>query len=126
MQSQTTNGSRRAVWGALAMLASFIVPRARRGRCSSEPRKARRQNRRRRNSSCRAAGHALRGHGVAELPRSHRHRDRVRGHTGPELRMGQRNTRQQCEDMLYGDLLKHAQALDCIKHPLTDGQRPRS
>ena len=45
------------------------------------------------------------------------------GHTGPELRMGQRYTRQQCEDMLYGDLLKHAQALDCIKHPLTDGQK---
>ena len=39
------------------------------------------------------------------------------------LRMGQRYTRQQCEDMLYGDLLKHAQALDCIKHPLTDGQK---
>ena len=45
------------------------------------------------------------------------------GHTGPELRMGQRYTRQQCEDMLYGDLLKHAQALDCIKPPLTDGQK---
>ena len=45
------------------------------------------------------------------------------GHTGPELRMGQRYTRQQCEDMLYGDLLKHAQALDCITHPLTDGQK---
>ena len=45
------------------------------------------------------------------------------GHTGPELRMGQRYTRQQCEDMLYGDLLKHAQALDCIKRPLTDGQK---
>lgn len=45
------------------------------------------------------------------------------GHTGPELRMGQRYTRQQCEDMLYGDLLKHAQALDCIKQPMTDGQQ---
>lgn len=45
------------------------------------------------------------------------------GHTGPELRMGQRYTRQQCEDMLYGDLLKHAQALDCIKRPMTDGQK---
>ena len=45
------------------------------------------------------------------------------GHTGPELRMGQRYTRQQCEDMLYGDLLKHAAALDCIKHPMTDGQK---
>ena len=45
------------------------------------------------------------------------------GHTGPELRMGQRYTRQQCEDMLYGDLLKHAEALDCIKTPMTDGQK---
>ena len=45
------------------------------------------------------------------------------GHTGPELRMGQRYTRPQCEDMLYGDLLKHAQALDCIKQPMTDGQK---
>lgn len=45
------------------------------------------------------------------------------GHTGPELRMGQRYTRQQCEDMLYGDLLKHADALDCIRRPLTDGQK---
>lgn len=45
------------------------------------------------------------------------------GHTGPELRMGQRYTRQQCEYMLYGDLLKHAQALDCIKQPMTDGQK---
>lgn len=45
------------------------------------------------------------------------------GHTGPELRMGQRYTRQQCEDMLYGDLLKHTDALDCIKPPMTDGQK---
>ena len=45
------------------------------------------------------------------------------GHTGPELRMGQRYTRQQCEDMLYGDLLKHTAALDCIKRPMTDGQK---
>ena len=45
------------------------------------------------------------------------------GHTGPELRMGQRYTRQQCENMLYGDLLKHADALGCIKRPMTDGQK---
>ena len=45
------------------------------------------------------------------------------GHTGPELRMGQRYTRQQCEDMLYGDLLKHTAALDCIKRPMTDNQK---
>lgn len=45
------------------------------------------------------------------------------GHTGPELRMGQRYTRQQCEDMLYGDLLKHADALNCIKTPLAENQK---
>lgn len=45
------------------------------------------------------------------------------GHTGPELRMGQTFTRQQCEEMLFSDLEKHAQALDCVKRPLTDGQK---
>lgn len=38
------------------------------------------------------------------------------GHTGPELNIGQTCTRQQCEEMLYKDLVKHANAL-------TDGQR---
>ena len=45
------------------------------------------------------------------------------GHTGPELRMGQRYTREQCETMLYGDLLTHADALSCIKTPLADNQK---
>ena len=45
------------------------------------------------------------------------------GHTGPELRMGQTFTRQQCEEMLFSDLEKHAAALDCVKRPLTDGQK---
>ena len=45
------------------------------------------------------------------------------GHTGPELRMGQTFTKEQCETMLYGDLLKHADALDCIKTPLADNQK---
>nr|WP_314710473.1 lysozyme [uncultured Comamonas sp.] len=45
------------------------------------------------------------------------------GHTGPELRMGQTFTRQQCEQMLYQDLVQHADALGCITQPLTDGQR---
>jgi len=45
------------------------------------------------------------------------------GHTGPELRMGQTFTKEQCETMLYGDLLKHTDALDCIKRPMTDGQK---
>lgn len=45
------------------------------------------------------------------------------GHTGPELRMGQSYTKEQCETMLYGDLLKHAEALECIKTPLADNQK---
>lgn len=45
------------------------------------------------------------------------------GHTGPELKMGQTYTRQQCEDMLYKDLAKHADALACVSQSLTDGQR---
>ena len=45
------------------------------------------------------------------------------GHTGPELRMGQTFTKEQCETMLYGDLLKHADALNCIKTPLADNQK---
>ncbi|KGH22978.1 lysozyme [Comamonas testosteroni] len=45
------------------------------------------------------------------------------GHTGPELKMGQTYTREQCEEMLYKDLAKHADALSCVRAPLTDGQR---
>ena len=45
------------------------------------------------------------------------------GHTGPKLKMGQTYTRQQCEEMLYKDLAKHADALACVSQPLTDGQR---
>ena len=45
------------------------------------------------------------------------------GHTGPELKMGQTYTREQCEEMLYKDLVKHADALSCVHAPLTDGQR---
>ncbi|QOQ83708.1 lysozyme [Comamonas thiooxydans] len=45
------------------------------------------------------------------------------GHTGPKLKMGQTYTREQCEDMLYKDLAKHADALNCVRTPLTDGQR---
>lgn len=45
------------------------------------------------------------------------------GHTGPELMMGQTWTQEQCDQQLYGDLLKHAAALDCVKAPMTDGQR---
>ena len=45
------------------------------------------------------------------------------GHTGPELKMGQTYTRQQCEEMLYKDLTQHADALSCVRVLLTDGQR---
>lgn len=45
------------------------------------------------------------------------------GHTGPELRMGQTFTQAQCTEMLYADLLKHTAALDCVKTPMTDGQK---
>lgn len=45
------------------------------------------------------------------------------GHTGPELKMGQTYTREQCEEMLYKDLAKHADALSCVRTPLTDAQR---
>lgn len=44
------------------------------------------------------------------------------GHTGPELAMGQTFTRAQCEAILHQDLAKHADALGCIRQPLTDGQ----
>ncbi len=45
------------------------------------------------------------------------------GHTGPELRMGQRWTPEQCQEQLTADLLKHADALKCIKTEMTDGQK---
>lgn len=32
-------------------------------------------------------------------------------------------TRAECEELLYRDLNKHADALDCVRTPLTDGQR---
>lgn len=45
------------------------------------------------------------------------------GHTGNELRTGQTFTKAQCDEQLMADLLKHSEALDCIKTPLTDGQK---
>lgn len=45
------------------------------------------------------------------------------GHTGPELRTGQAFTDEQCLAQLQADLVKHAVALDCIKQPLSDGQK---
>lgn len=37
--------------------------------------------------------------------------------------MGQTWTQEQCDQQLYGDLLKHASALDCVKSPMTEGQK---
>lgn len=45
------------------------------------------------------------------------------GHTGPELRMGQTFTPAQCDEQLYADLLKHADALNCVTRPLSNGQK---
>ena len=45
------------------------------------------------------------------------------GHDDQSLTPGKRYTAQQCQDMLAEDLAAHAQALDCIKVPLTDGQK---
>lgn len=45
------------------------------------------------------------------------------GHTGPELRMGQTWTPEQCRQQLAEDLVEHADALKCINRNLTDGQK---
>lgn len=45
------------------------------------------------------------------------------GHTGPELKKGQTFTPEQCREMLYQDLLKHADDIDCIKTTLNDAQK---
>lgn len=45
------------------------------------------------------------------------------GHTGPDVQPGQTYTREQCRALLEQDLARHAQALACIRRPLTDGQK---
>jgi len=45
------------------------------------------------------------------------------GHDDQTMTPGKRFTAAECQAMLDQDLLKHAQALDCIRHPLTDGQK---
>lgn len=45
------------------------------------------------------------------------------GHTGSELKPGQTFTDAQCLAQLEADLVKHAVALDCVRYPLTDGQK---
>lgn len=45
------------------------------------------------------------------------------GHTGPELRMGQTFTRAECQQMLEGDLIKHARGVqDCVLRDMNDNQ----
>lgn len=46
------------------------------------------------------------------------------GHTGPDVRLGQRYTAEQCQALLQQDLLEANADIDrCIKAPLTVGQR---
>lgn len=45
------------------------------------------------------------------------------GHDDPTLKPGTTYTRAQCETMLADDLAKHAEALNCVKTPMTDGQK---
>lgn len=45
------------------------------------------------------------------------------GHVDPSLKLGTTYTAEQCRDMLYEDLAKHADDLDCIKTPLTENQK---
>ena len=45
------------------------------------------------------------------------------GHTRPELRKGQTFTDEQCLAQLEADLVKHMDALDCVKRPMSDGQK---
>jgi lysozyme len=45
------------------------------------------------------------------------------GHTGPELRMGQTFTQDECDEMLAGDLLIAARGVqDCIDEPMSDNE----
>ena len=45
------------------------------------------------------------------------------GHDDQTLTPGKRFTAAECQAMLDQDLLKHADALDCVKKPMTDGQK---
>lgn len=46
------------------------------------------------------------------------------GHTGPEVKLGQTYTVQQCEDILLADIAKHRKGVEgCIKAPLSPNQR---
>lgn len=45
------------------------------------------------------------------------------GHVDPTLKLGTTYTPAQCQEMLYVDLVKHANDLDCVRVPLTDAQK---
>lgn len=45
------------------------------------------------------------------------------GHDDQTMTPGKRFTAAECQAMLDEDLLKHADAIDCVKRPLTDGQK---
>jgi len=45
------------------------------------------------------------------------------GHVDSSLRLGTTYTPEQCREMLYEDLAKHADDLGCVKVPLTDNQK---
>lgn len=45
------------------------------------------------------------------------------GHDDQTMTLGKRFTAAECQAMLNQDLIKHAEAIDCIKRPLTDGQK---
>ena len=45
------------------------------------------------------------------------------GHTGPDVKKGVRYSEEQCQRILKNDIQRHAEALDCIKTPLTEHQK---
>lgn len=45
------------------------------------------------------------------------------GHDDQSLKPGTRYTKAQCLEMLEEDLAKHAEVVNCFKHPMTDGQK---
>lgn len=45
------------------------------------------------------------------------------GHDDQTMTPGKRFTAAECQAMLEEDLLKHTEAIDCVKRPITDGQK---
>lgn len=46
------------------------------------------------------------------------------GHTGPDVKLGQRYTKAQCEQILLSDIQKHRAGVEkCVTKPLTPNQR---